>query len=1689
MKKMKKLLAALLILALCMSLMPAGVLAYTPANPSPQMFATEDEFIEYANKQSNVAFMVARYVAPGSDTESDSNLEKTARIDFGVYKLPTTNMMDFRLGYNPSEAKLWSLADGNVDWSYPLDNTNISGTEKYTLRPAEYPSDIVTVTNAAKYFYSNSDVGLVNTAGKGQTVADLFDNSLIQYAIDIENGEFGFAIPCGSGGVATGAQPALQKLIGQNEERYYFNTQQVDVPVYIASAYFEIIASSKQATPSTFGMASYLDNYSGGKATMTGIATTEQFAMIGFPQAAPELHLYENITGQVQRTESDTTALAGGTVKIYYTEKDGNAYHAATDRSGTATEYTISSDGKLLAGDSTEAKLSMWENEDYLWDVVPTGDATLTMAMGKVKATQDNQQIKLWAQGADVKTYTLSVGKDSANLSGATVTVKDASNNVVLDAGTTDSMGKVTFQGYPGLTYTVEISAPGCQTLTGTVTTAADGSETIASYGGALNDALSGGQIMMPETQTVVKVTVKYLADDKESPDAVVPGAIVTVLTKGSFTADSSGVATLNLGNGTYTLRASGGGRGTGADGTLEIDGTDVKLNGNALTAAGDGSYAAELRVGQKLEDPLYNVQGEWVNESDHSQGMTFKVYLENVTAALDGTFGFQWDGNVFTLADADFVPNTEKIDVPKTTDSTAFPVKNPIVPIDSDEQSAQYQYHGFYWQAKYDTASHTYTTLDASSGGVLIATYTLKVKDGVTDVDSVLTDKTVAVRSFLKTSGAKAVNDKFGAGTALALDAMSAFWQNIDQAEYRNEAPYKLDDSKALDGGFYQITQSRQNPTSLDDATIRGQDIMMVIEYPSSNLAVKFHTKDPSEQPIAGATVTIQDENGNPIKDKDGNEIVGQTDAYGDVTLQVPTGKPEEVKDYYFSVKKNGFKKYPETTSGNSGVQLQEIATANGGELPDVIQVKLEPDDSAKVFLNPNARLNLLGSNRAPMNTDYFFNVDAKPGYTIKTGGLTTGDFEVKVWQLPTKGTGDNEEVVWTDGTDPSKPFTPPDGVTLNKTLQDVTTTGNGGAGYNITVAWDSVSNNFKIAADDVTMNGFYLIEIIVKDEDTNVPKATGYKVDVQADAAGGHFDVDAQATSTFNPTLTDGKNLNAVVETLTGGATESSTYHFYAKEPDDPTNQALKAANATEYEGYVIDELYINGVAVALTDAERIHGVQEKLINIADDQSIRATYTKAKINAKDTDNPADDVIIEETDPVGGALVTMVLGQYGSADTITYDAVTNGTQAEDTTVNYTVTTVPNGTFSAKITAASGVTNPGGGANIDYEIDKIYVIIDNGAPQCIFSDDAAGDGAVTAVTVADVTWTGDNTNPGTGTSTGFKAGDVVVNNLAAGKHVTILATFKVDGEAAMQAWVQTVNKGGNGNISPSGMLAYNIGAEPVFTITPDAGWNLSALTVQVGSGSANGRKSDATVDNNGVWTYKMDPLAAGTTELAYTFAENGARVQLTVHYGSMTLNTIIPRNHAEISYTRTAGGDGTDKSGTIAARAVTDSEKSSGVLQSYTLDLMPGTWTITVKKNGYLPFTVTDFTIKDDGTVDGTYSAEDAGVKVIYFGTKDDTVESNRTKHYIAPGIGDADWNGLSVNLRDISQMVNGMAQGAAAVSQAHADLDESGAWAGGSYDLTDDYGYVLARYGSKWTDYKMTYAEFMANAVYVPAT
>ena len=43
-------------------------------------------------------------------------------------------------------------------------------------------------------------------------------------------------------------------------------------------------------------------------------------------------------------------------------------------------------------------------------------------------------------------------------------------------------------------------------------------------------------------------------------------------------------------------------------------------------------------------------------------------------------------------------------------------------------------------------------------------------------------------------------------------------------------------------------------------------------------------------------------------------------------------------------------------------------------------------------------------------------------------------------------------------------------------------------------------------------------------------------------------------------------------------------------------------------------------------------------------------------------------------------------------------------------------------------------------------------------------------------------------------------------------------------------------------------------------------------------------------NGTGVFTYKMEPLEAGTTELGYGFKENSYTVAITVHYGMMSAN-------------------------------------------------------------------------------------------------------------------------------------------------------------------------------------------------------
>lgn len=108
----------------------------------------------------------------------------------------------------------------------------------------------------------------------------------------------------------------------------------------------------------------------------------------------------------------------------------------------------------------------------------------------------------------------------------------------------------------------------------------------------------------------------------------------------------------------------------------------------------------------------------------------------------------------------------------------------------------------------------------------------------------------------------------------------------------------------------------------------------------------------------------------------------------------------------------------------------------------------------------------------------------------------------------------------------------------------------------------------------------------------------------------------------------------------------------------------------------------------------------------------------------------------------------------------------------------------------------------------------------------------------------------------------------------------------------------TVNQPANGNITP-GTMTVNHGATPTFVVTPNTGYNVTAITV---NGS---NVISSAVNTNGVYTYTMAPVTANATVTATmtqrTFTINataGAHGTIngpaTVNYGANATYTITP---------------------------------------------------------------------------------------------------------------------------------------------------------------------------------------------------
>ena len=372
----------------------------------------------------------------------------------------------------------------------------------------------------------------------------------------------------------------------------------------------------------------------------------------------------------------------------------------------------------------------------------------------------------------------------------------------------------------------------------------------------------------------------------------------------------------------------------------------------------------------------------------------------------------------------------------------------------------------------------------------------------------------------------------------------------------------------------------------------------------------------------------------------------------------------------------------------------------------------------------------------------------------------------------------------------------------------------------------------------------------------------------------------------------------------------------------------------------GNYIAEILVNDVPIVITDPLNFTG---SLVNITENTIIKATFAPLTFTVNATAGiggtiapngitsynygVSQDYVINAE--VGYTISSVVVNNVPvtvppGSTTFTHtfsNIIANNTISATFAINtYTITAT---------TDANGTITPAGASTINYGSNQVYTIVPNAGYHILdVLVDGISMGPISTYTFANVmenhtiaatfainTYTitaaingaGTITPNGTTTvnygatqaytiaaATGSILMDVIVDGISMGPITTYTFT-NIDASHTIQAitnsatFTVTVNQPANGAIAP-GNQAFNYGATPVYTITPNMGYMISAITV-------NGAPVTFTTNASGIATYTFAPLAANATITATMAAKT-----FTVTATAGANGTITPSGVATINY-------------------------------------------------------------------------------------------------------------------------------------------------------------------------------------------
>lgn len=1224
----------------------------------------------------------------------------------------------------------------------------------------------------------------------------------------------------------------------------------------------------------------------------------------------------------------------------------------------------------------------------------------------------------------ETKEYTVTLADDQsmggAVKAGTAVTVKvgDMAEQTV----TVGEDGTIQFNGIPRETaQDLVIKVPGYVDSTTSVTLKPDGTiEGVdAENGIILTQQTTDVKLAVATLPAVVTLKAKgegtvtaKMAEELPMSEATMDGEDKTVTLHGlpdgvyEYTIEEAGkepvtktLVVANSGLMSDVTDAAGGTTGKVTIVNAETNAVEATLTPDASTGTATADATQSGSAGAaNINDPMYIVEGTWKEEASKVTGMTVKVYVKN-TSALSGSFGMYVDKNVFAPATEVVVSDQDRIQLAGLNEESG--IANPAL---------GEGYVAFQW-AIVDNGENG-TVIDDGENKFLLATIELTLTDAAKKDDAyktLVTKETVSELNFVGSTWEDQIKTAF----AEYPERVAEYWRPLNaQNENPAEGSLRLNKDRAVNGGFFQTGIM---PTG-DAWQIQYQDTMTQFLYKtfSDLVPLTFKVQNNNEEPLKGATVVVTSKDG---------KVLGtvQTNENGQVTI------PIKGQDVSYKVTLAG---YSEATG--------DVAEADLGETV-VVTLTSKEGHPVELASGLETTIELVGNKTAPNGEDYYFSLDAQPGYKWPGDKLPAAD------KLIIEMTG-------------------ADGNSLDPKVE-------------LTATWNAAKNAYVISGEQIKDDEpTHKIVINLENVGENGPKpdTTGYKVTttvgengtVTFDQAGNGSTIKngaGNATASTNGPAT-------LIETLTAGVgntpagTTSAKYTFTPEEPYNSTGED------DPYNAYIIESVKVNGSELTLTDYQKIHGLNDfQLTGIDKDQSVVVTFAKAHVDKE------DDVIdpVPTPEPTNKkANVTLVLSPYGEATSITVTG-TDGTQTQpqDTTVNYEVVmdeTNKTGSFTATFKGMEKVPQPDSSTSAgtaDYIIDSVTV-----------------DGVKVNGDPAGTEWNTDT---------------LTLNALKAGENHTVVVTFTKKPDEGkepepMFATLEIIRRAGEGTVEPMGTQTATIGLPVNVEITPATNYNLDQIDLTVpGAAVAEIVTKDAETTGS-TSAYQVPALKAGKTVLGVSFCTAAAadryQVKMNVVYGSEEMTLGKNATAATFKFVNADSGE-TLTYGPNGAGAVDNGgyqlSKPATAAQTYTFSLPAGTWNVQITKQGYLNYTIKGFTIAKNGEtitagtdttgmdtkVESVPASEDVeATTIIYFGQKDDAAQKAVTLT-----IGNASWDGKVISHRDISQVSAGMMSIASKLMKLRADVDESG-----NVGL-DDMTCVVNNYAARQVS--TTYADFMTPA------